>query len=72
MMTRLSSAALSMVAFAGYITLTGLVLVIIPNLLLTMLRLPTTSEPWIVACWVGSWSSCCTTTGESQSAKRPM
>lgn len=43
----MSNAAKTIAGFAIYMTLTGLVLVISPNFLLALLRLPLTQEPWI-------------------------
>lgn len=43
----MSKAAKTIVAFAIYMTLTGILLAIAPNTLLGILRLPLTQEPWI-------------------------
>ena len=43
----MSTAARTIVAFAIYMALVGVILVVAPNLLLTLLRLPPTDEPWI-------------------------
>ena len=43
----MSKAARSMLVFGAYLIANGLVLVITPNTLLGLLRLPPTTEPWI-------------------------
>jgi hypothetical protein len=43
----MSKAAKTIVGFAIYMALTGLVLIVSPNTLLGILRLPLTQEPWI-------------------------
>ncbi len=43
----MSKAAKTIIGFAIYMTLTGIPLVLAPNLLLGILRLPLTDEPWI-------------------------
>jgi hypothetical protein len=43
----MSKAAKSIVGFAIYMTATGIPLVLAPNMLLGILRLPLTDEPWI-------------------------
>lgn len=42
-----SSAAKSLVGFAIYMTLSGLTLVLVPNVLLGIVRLPPTNEVWL-------------------------
>jgi hypothetical protein len=43
----MSTAAKTIVGFAIYMALTGIILVVSPNTLLGILRLPLTHEPWI-------------------------
>jgi hypothetical protein len=43
----MSKAAKTIIGFAVYMTLTGLVLIISPNTLFAILGLPLTDEPWI-------------------------
>jgi hypothetical protein len=43
----MTRAARSVYAFGIYLTATGAILVTAPNILLMMLRLPSTNEPWI-------------------------
>jgi hypothetical protein len=43
----MSKAAKTIVGFAIYMALTGLVLIVSPNTLFAILRLPLTQEPWI-------------------------
>ena len=43
----MTKAAQSILVFGVYLAVTGLVLYTVPNALLTLLRLPHTSEPWI-------------------------
>ena len=43
----MSRTAKTIIAFAIYMALTGIALVVSPNTLLALLRLPLTQEPWI-------------------------
>ena len=43
----MSKAAISIFVFGLYLALTGVTLVVAPNLLLGTLRLPPTNEPWV-------------------------